>query len=536
MHKLLNKKCESEEETNIKSKWLFKEPTQEDYVKIIKNMKDSKAEGIDRFSVNNFKNSLLNTANLLTKITKAIIDKESWPSKMKTQIIRPIFKKGKKNDISNYRPIAILPVLNKFVEKYFAEKLMEFLQNNDIITKNQFGFQKGKGTTEALKSLNEKIASALNEGKFVGAIFVDLQKAFDTINRRKIIEKLKKLGLDTKFCNILCSYLTERKCCVRIGKEVSSELEINDGVPQGSVLGPLLFLVYINDIDDIADLNPTLFADDILSLIIAETRSQLNQEIDRNLNNIHKWCTSNEVYISEEKTKVMIFRDKTVNEGNFFIHKESCRELSCRTDCTEIKKVNYIKYLGLTLDSQWNFSQHIDNLNKKLRQMLPKMYLLKKILSHKNKLIIYESWIKSHISYALEIYGSAGKKGLNQLQKLQNKIVKILFCNCRRRSIDQVYNHTKILKVKQLYEYMHIVKHFFEWKAIYNEKVKSKPYQTKSTKFIPLLTKNKYGEKLADFVLPNIFSKLPTEIWLCNTYKDLKLKVKNWLSTDACKA
>jgi hypothetical protein len=255
----------------------------------------------------------------------------------------------------------------------------------------------------------------------------------------------------------------------------------------------------------------------------------MERKMQNDLNTIQDWCLANELYINEDKTKIMMFRQKEQNKLNIFLHGEKCEAVSCDKTCNKLCEVSTIRYLGVEIDSRWAFDVHIDNIIKKLRQCMPKLYFLKKLLSENNKKIIYESWIKAHLLYALEVYGGAKAKELNRLQKIQNRIIKILFGKRNRFSTQQIFLQQKILKIKQLYEYNIIIKHFFSMKLVREDIINEKIHQTKNITFQPILTRNKYGEKLAKFYLPTIFNKLPSTIWTLNKYSEIKKSTKNYL-------
>jgi len=207
-----------------------KEASAEEFITILKEARNNDSTGMDGFALKHFKQSPENSAQMLKKLTNCIIKTHVWPMKLKIGVYRPIYKKGVKNNVENYRPIVILSVINKLIEKFFAMQLQHFLHKWNIVINDQFGFQTGKGTTEALISINEKISRALNEGKHIGAIFIDLQKAFDTVNRPKLISKLFNLGLNESFCKILSSYLEDRHTSVKIDHEFSDTLPSYNGV------------------------------------------------------------------------------------------------------------------------------------------------------------------------------------------------------------------------------------------------------------------------------------------------------------------
>ena len=218
---------------------------------IIRELKNTTATGKDNIQTEHMKKTGQTIAKAICKLINRIIETEIWPDNLKIQIIRPVYKKSNKREIGNYRPIALLSIIDKIIEKFFANKINKFFEKFKILSDIQYGYSKGKSTTQLLINLNEIVTKSLNEGKYVGIVLVDLQKAFDTFDKKILLQKCRKIGLRGKIYNIIESYLDNRKTQVRICGEESEYNEINYGVPQGSVLGPLLYLIYTNDISDI---------------------------------------------------------------------------------------------------------------------------------------------------------------------------------------------------------------------------------------------------------------------------------------------
>jgi hypothetical protein len=506
-------------------------PETNEILKIIREIKSTPALGADGFLLEHFKKTAENSVNFILPLINTILNKEVWPDKLKIQVLRPVFKKGNKKTFDNYRPIALLPAINKIIEKFFAYRIQNFLTKYKIISTKQFGFQKKKGTTEALKFLNDEIAKALNEGKFIGTILIDLQKAFDTINREIILQKLNTVGLRGKILEILKSYLNSRKSYVRIENKLSEQLECPDGVPQGSILGPLLFLIYVNDIGDGNLDRFILFADDIFLYSFETNYELMIANLQKSFNEISGWCVKNEVFINEEKTMMMEIKTphaQPYNSRNIVLHLN--HEFgNCTKECVSLKKTKTAKYLGLELDSSWKSEAHVLKLILKLRQLMPKIYQLRKILGIKNKKILYDAWIESHLRYAIEVYGWANDTNINKLQTIQNKIVKLLFKSSKLNKTNDIFYNMKILKIRQLKEYVVIIKNYFELSnKIATTRADNKLRNTTVTLKTPSW-KNNYGKLLTKFYAPNIFNKIPLKLQKLETYGAVKREIKTWL-------
>ena len=274
---------------------------------------------------------------------------------------------------------------------------------------------------------------------------------------------------------IIKNYLNDRKIKVKINNEFSDEKKMGDGVPQGSNLGPLLFLAYINDIDKcIKHSCYILFADDIMIFYMDKQYKVVTEKMQNDLNNVVQWTIQNELYISENKTKAMIIsksHDKfegNINK-NFRLHSGEClmtdkNETNKECDkkmCPYIKETDFYKYLGVTFDNKFNWKEHIRQLIKKMNSIMTKLYGLRNILSKENKKIIYFAWVESHLRYAINCYAFASDYNIKRLQKVQNKIIKLLFKKNINEKVEDLYIKNEILPIKALRNYILIVKNYY---------------------------------------------------------------------------
>ena len=222
--------------------------------------------------------------------------------------VTPIHKGGSTQHINNYRPISLLSIFDKIIEKVLHKWLNSFLENNDILFHNQYGFRRNNSTVFALIQITEKIKSSIDNGKIGCGIFIDLRRAFDTVNHDILLTKLEHYGIRDNMLSWFQSYLSNREQYVSINGEQSESHAINCGVPQGSVIGPLLFLIYINDLPNISDvLKFYLFADDTNIYYESNSLQILEKTINKELNKVYLWLNVNRLSLNIDKTNFIIF-------------------------------------------------------------------------------------------------------------------------------------------------------------------------------------------------------------------------------------
>ena len=259
----------------------MKQTTKDIVLKLLKNIDISKAAGVDNLPGRFLKDGAVILAKPVTKICNLSIKTNIFPDPCKLAKLKPIFKKGSRMDPSNYRPISLLPLISKIFEKIVHDQMIDYLAQYNILYKYQSGFRTKHSTDLCLSYLNDKILKGFDNGLFTGMILIDLQKAFDTIDHNILLEKLKAIGFCDDTVNWFHSYLTDRAFLVSIENRYSSISKISCGVPQGSILGTLLFLIYVNDMKQAVSSDLLLYADD--SCLIFQHKHVT--EIEKHLNN-----------------------------------------------------------------------------------------------------------------------------------------------------------------------------------------------------------------------------------------------------------
>ena len=352
----------------------------------------------------------------LSKIYNMCITSGVQPDKLKLAHAVPIFKKGSRLLVSNYRPISLLSNINKILEKIMHKRIYAFLEKYEILYNLQFGFRSKYSTTHALIHMTEAIRSALDSGNVTCGIFVDFAKAFDTVNHEILLKKLDNYGFRGAINNWFRSYLTNRQQKVVINGFESKNQVMKHGVPQGSVLGPILFLIYINDLHrSIKHCTTYHFADDTNLLNISKDYATLQRRVNYDLFSLHKWLTANKISLNEGKTELIYFR-----KGGF------PPALKIKLHGKTLYPSKVVKYLGVYLDEFLNGEAHCKELIKKLNRgngMLAKARHYVPYVELKN---IYHAIFCSHLMYGAQVWTSKLISVSEKISRLQKRAVRIM--------------------------------------------------------------------------------------------------------------
>ena len=299
---------------------LFLEPcTPNEIQNIVNSLKNSKGLGLDGFSTSIIKQIITTILSPLTTIFNKSLESGVFPEKLKLAKVTPIYKSDDKKLLSNYRPISVLPIFSKILEKLMYVRLEKFIEKHNILCENQFGFREKHSTYMALLDICDQITRQLDSKAFSLGIFIDLSKAFDTIDHNILIAKLENYGVRGIALNWYKSYLTNRKQCVEIYGNTSTLKSITCGVPQGSILGPLLFLIYINDIVHVSPLMKfILFADDTNLLLHDKNLPNLILKANTEIQKISDWLKVNKLSLNIKKLTTYYFiSDRKKHQINF---------------------------------------------------------------------------------------------------------------------------------------------------------------------------------------------------------------------------
>jgi len=420
---------------------MFFTPTTSHEINTLINQLDIK-KAIDIY---NFPIPIIKNVSDLISVPISLIINESvskglFPEKLKLSKVIPILKRGDIHNIENYRPISILPLFDKIFEKIVHKRLMKYLDDQNILFTSQFGFQKGKSTADAVLKLTNEIHTARMNKEVCCAILLDLAKAFDTVNHKILLRKLNMIGIRGPLNNWFESYLCNRKQSVIINREMSPPTNMEFGVPQGSVLGPTLFLIYINDMPRCAPaLKYTLFADDTCLSMSHKDPKQLEILINNELKKVNQWLLNNRLSLNVSKSCSILFSgNKKIEHFNVSISDNL------------VKRVSIAKYLGVFIDENLNWKHHLAHVLTKIKQGSGIINKLSHLLSPYNLPSLYYSFIQSHIQYCITSWGSPTTKCINKLNQANrsniNKINKI--CTNNQCSVFKPLNVQNLYKLE----------------------------------------------------------------------------------------
>lgn len=499
-------------------------------INLIKDLKPNKAPGIDMIKSETLKEISQEIATPLSYLINKILRTGICPAEFKKTVIKPIYKKGDKNIAENYRPISLITCLAKIFEKVIKIRLTNYIDKYKLLSPKQFGFRKGKSTQDAISCLTSEIYKAMDEGKPSLCVFLDLSKAFDTVSHRQLLEALEDIGIRGTTYNLMKSYLTQRKQCVKIKTETSDLKTIDFGVPQGTVLGPLLFTIYLNNLFMLHTSGTVIsFADDTAIFYKDTSWENLKRKSEIDLCNIFNWFNHKILTINYEKTKFISFASYKNNLPLF-------ETISIANDQNPIQIVStdHIKYLGITIDQHLRWDIHMTNTIKLLRSILYRFKYFRKFLDINHMKIIYFALVESRLQYAILGWGGVAASHLKKLETLQKLILKIMFYKEKTYPTDLLYKETNILDIRQLF-FISIVTYLHKNKHVLQTIDHDHATRQKSHSYVKTITSSKsIGQRSFAYLSARVYNFLPEELKLnivtLNSMGLLKNKLKKFLS------
>lgn len=422
---------------------------------IINGLRGNCAVGWDGVSSKIIKSCAQVLVPPITWICNLAITTGIFPKVFKTALVHPIHKSGPTDNVNNYRPISILSALSKVLERIMNKQLSSYLEKFNIISNNQFGFTSGLSTEDAVLSLTNHIAQSLdNKTKCIG-IFLDLSKAFDTVSIPILLRKLEAVGVRGITLKLFASYLSRRTQIVKIGEHSSEELSLTYGVPQGSILGPTLFKIYINELCQLPlpHCKIVSYADDTALVVTGSDWSVTKLHAEHAVRTVMDWLNMNLLTVNVEKTKYIPFSLSSASEPpqDFTVAAHSCDLTGPTCQCMNLCRTDCIKYLGILIDENMNWRSHIENICSRVRKVIFVMKKLRYTADRNTLIMVYEALCKCVISYCIPVWGGAHKTSLIKLERAQRAVLKVMLCKPFRYPTVQLYQDCGVLSVRQLF-------------------------------------------------------------------------------------
>nr|CAD2185127.1 unnamed protein product [Meloidogyne enterolobii] len=460
----------------------------------------------------------------ITEIFRIILDNRTIPEIWRQSYIIPIFKKGEINDPANYRPISVTCTLCRVFERIISTQIINFLNKTKFFSDEQFGFLQYRSTTTNLLSMLDDFYKSLEKRENIDVIYIDFAKAFDSVPIELLLLKIKACGINGKLYDFIENFLTKRSFKVKIEKEFSESIQTKSGVPQGSVLGPLLFLIFINDLPNYlpSDVKIKIYADDV-KLYTYHQNDNRRDILKESLILLSKWAKINGLEIAENKCSVL-YVGKNNSQEKYHISENL------------IPKLQTVRDLGILIDSKLSFSDHINIIIKRAYLSIYRLFKVIRTRKLEQYINIYKTYIRPQLEYASEVWNPMIKANCERLEKIQKYFTKIAFkksgfikikyeerlkiCNIEKLAIRRQINDLCMIQ-KILYQNTHLKpENFFA----FAKKAKRKPL---------LLQNQRYNSKSRNnFFIRNVtnWNKLPNEIMGIMHKKPFRKYIKKWIS------
>ena len=428
--------------------------------KQLSELNSSKACGFENVPNKLYKTIAPIISLFLTNVFNKCYDLGTFPAILKYAKVIPLYKSGQKDLVNNYRPISLLSPIAKVFEKLLFIRLDKFFSYKKVISNQQFGFRKGYSTELAIIDLHNRIINNTDNGFYTCCIFIDLSKAFDTVNHSILLDKLFAYGIRGNMHSLLKSYLSNRQQFTWCNNKKSENSTILCGVPQGSTLGPLFFSLYVNDLPTYTTFEVNLFADDTVLIMKDKSISKLQEKVNCELAIVDEWMKLNRLSLNYSKSTYFIIKP-TYNSRNIPLN-----NFNVSIGQHKINSTNYTRYLGILIDHSLKWNNHVNLILRKLANAARILCTIRHFVNKSTLRSLYFSFVYPHLKYGIIVWGNSNKNLLKSIQVMQNKIIRIMSFKCIKDHVqlNPLFKSWNILKINEIYQletakFMHLYYH-----------------------------------------------------------------------------
>lgn len=505
---------------------IFDKVGESEIIDIVKSLKNKNSSGYDEIPTSLIKKCIHTIVTPLCYIINNSIQNGIFPESLKIAVVIPVHKRGDTDLIENFRPISLLPTFSKIFEKVVSRRLTDFFNEYDLFNKIQHGFVRGRNINTAIFEYVNEILTTLEEKEIPLGIFLDISKAYDSINHEILLQKLERYGIRKTALKWIKSYLENRQQLVKIsssGKEIKSRTEKNKrGIPQGSIIGPLLFNIYLNDLGSILSHTNHLminYADDTTLLIRAKSFNLLLVEAGVVLNLVQNWFLENELVLNKEKTNFIIFR---LNHCRINFPSNAV----INGDKVEFDSKN--QFLGISVDCTLNWSEHVSQLTKKLNSISYSIRVVKKYVSSSTMFLIYYACFVSRLKFGILLWGGTTATNINQVFIIQKQVLRTLLDIPFRETCRGSFKKHRLLTVPAIYAYECLMFNF-KYKNNFIRYENTHPYSTRYNNYNFPIHRLSMSERGPCYSSMKLFNILPNKLKSIENIKQFKREIFNYL-------
>ena len=508
---------------NMNIDQVFKIPfaTEQDISDIIKNLNTSKANGIDNISAKLVKSAAEIISAPLCIILNHCIKKGKFPNNMKIARITPLYKKGTRLEKECYRPVSVLPCFSKIFERYILNAMLSHA--NSILSDKISAYRQGYSCQHVLLKLTDEWRRYLDKNLIVGAVLMDLSKAFDCLPHELLIAKLAAYGFDKNTLNFFHSYLKERKQAVSINGNLSNFMEILAGVPQGSILGPVLFNIFLNDMMFIFEKTCiNNFADDNTLSTFANSTEQLVFDLEEDSGRAIDWFKNNHMIANPEKFKAIII-NRNRNEAGIML----------KINGDTIQSLKEVNLLGITIDNKLSFSIQIEHLCKSAAKLLNSIKRLQRNFDQNTKCLMAKSFVMSQFNYCPLVWHFCKPGDTHKMERIHERALRFIYNDYTTNYTELLLNNGEsALYLKRVRTMAHeIYKAINDISPKYSKEMlsfRSNPMRRPLDLYVPRVNQITFGYRSYAFEAPSLWNSLPIGIRKAENFKLFKALMKIW--------